>query len=227
MPTYPAETIPMADITMACDRLGHTCREVHIVACGGECKELLIWMDREWSGEYTITAAELPSAPHPGLDPESSAPFTFHPSEERAASHTLGSEGLYLFEPGKAMMKSGAFSLISNRFGINKLGRSTHYYLTDDKEKAASLTAYGKIFKVISSAPLDKRSIKAAAQAYPQAEVTARNIPMDTETLRRKLGCSPSDTCHIFGLKSDLSGPLLLVTERLSSGQPELQAHIP
>ena len=39
---------PMADITMVCSRLGRTCREVHVVATGGECKELLIWMDREW-----------------------------------------------------------------------------------------------------------------------------------------------------------------------------------
>ncbi len=211
---------PMADITMACDRLGPTCREVHVVAAGGECKELLIWMDREWSEDYTITAVELAPACHSGLSPrhpelDSGSPsFTFTLSEEKEASYTLGAEGLFLFEPGKALMKSGAFNLISKRFGINKLGQSTHYYLTDDKEKAASLSAYGKIFKVLSSAPLDKRSIKAASQSCPKAEVTARNIPMDTDTLRKKLGCSPSDTHHIFALKSDLSGPILLITER-------------
>ena len=38
---------PMADITMVCNRLGSTCREVHIVGTSGECKELLVWMDRE------------------------------------------------------------------------------------------------------------------------------------------------------------------------------------
>ncbi len=204
---------PMADITMACDRLGLTCREVHVVAAGGECKELLIWMDREWSGTYTITAVELAPPRHPELD-SGSPSFTFTPSEEKSAPYTLGAEGLFLFEPGKALMKSGAFNLISKRFGISKLGQSTHYYLTDDKEKAASLSAYGKIFKILSSAPLDKRSIKAAAQSCPKAEVTARNIPMDTDTLRKKLGVSPSDTHHIFALKSDLSGPLLLITER-------------
>ena len=52
---------PMADISMVCNRLGKTCREVHVVATGGECKELLIWMDREWCGEYEIVAIELPS----------------------------------------------------------------------------------------------------------------------------------------------------------------------
>ena len=49
----------MADISMVCDRLGTTCREVHIVATGGECKELLIWMDREWNGIYSVHAVEL------------------------------------------------------------------------------------------------------------------------------------------------------------------------
>ena len=33
---------PMADITMVCERLGRCCREVHVVAAGGECKELLV-----------------------------------------------------------------------------------------------------------------------------------------------------------------------------------------
>ncbi len=223
---------PMADITMVCDRLGVTCREVHIVATAGECKELLIWLDREWTSGYTITAVTLGSTPRPystespsdsvpsdhsGLDPES--PLTFSPLEEKTATPTLTPaltdySGLFLFEPGKALMKSGAFNLISSRFGLTKLGFSTHYYITDSQEKAASLTAHGKIFKILSSAPLDKRSIKAAAQAYPTAEVTARNIPMDTDALRKKLGTAPSDTHHIFGLRSDLAGNLLLVTER-------------
>ena len=41
---------PMADITMACKRLGSHVKEVHVVAAGGECKELLFLLDREWEG---------------------------------------------------------------------------------------------------------------------------------------------------------------------------------
>ncbi len=204
---------PMADITMVCDRLGPTCREVHTVAYGGECKELLIWMDREWSDNCTINAVELASERHPDL--VSGFPFTFTPAEEKEATFTLSTEGGYLFEPGKALMKSGAFNLISSRFGISKLGHSTHYYLFDDEFIINGLLNHGKIFRIISSSKLDKRSIKAAAQSHPQAEVTARNIPMDTDTLRKKLGVSSSDTYHIFGLKSDLEGQMLFITEKL------------
>ena len=221
---------PMADITMACSRLGTTCREVHIVATGGECKELLIWMDREWAGEYTITAVELPSG-YPDMD---LASFSFCCSEEKIAtastrprndvmlssraesslSSRAQSRDLFLFEPGKALMKAGCFNLIANHFGLMKLGVSTHYYVTESAAKADELKPYGKVYMILSAQPLDKRSIKAAGAAYPRAEVTARNIPMDTETLRKKLGVTSGDDAHIFGLKSDNVGNLLLITRR-------------
>jgi hypothetical protein len=204
---------PMADITMVCDRLGSTCREVHVVATGGECKELLIWMDREWSGEYTITAVELPSG-YPDMEP---ALLSFYSSEEKiATASTMPRNDVsgFLFEPGKALMKAGCFNLIANRFGLMKLGVSTHYYVTESAAKADELKPYGKVYMIISVQPLDKRSIKAAGAAYPRAEVTARNIPMDTETLRKKLGITSGDDAHIFGLKSDTLGNLLIITQR-------------
>ena len=232
---------PMADISMACERLGTTCREVHVVASGGECKELLVWMDREWDEEYTIHAVE----PHRG----GACPmFSFRPSEERSfASLRMTGEGLWmtegglmrrgedlwrtgeechceagqgrgnlhLFEPGKALMKAGAFNLIAERFGLHKLGRSTHYYIFDDADKIDILKGHGKVFRIIRCEPLDKRTMKAAGKEFPHSEVTARNIPMDTETLRKKMGITSGDDAHIFGLKSDSEGPLLFITTPL------------
>ncbi len=260
---------PMADISMAASRLGSTCREIHIVSCSGECKELLIWMDREWQGEYSVTACELHG--------EDKGTFTFLPEEERnaspeiAARNAFGQPGFLLFEPGKSLMKAGAFNLLSARYGLRKLGKSTHYYIADDAfagkpgetdgidapEKSAGrkmfsescgsaipaeLKKMGKFFRVISCRPLDKRAIKEAGTAFPNADVTARNIPMDTEALRKKLAAnapkatasakcpnqihatapaqetlpdSKPEQIHIFGLKSDTAGNLLLTTLRV------------
>ena len=203
---------PMADISMVCSRLGKTCREVHIVASGGECKELLVWMDREWAGEYSITAAELP-ADYPASEP---AIFAFNPGAEKEKSaeicSTMPSEGTFLFEPGKALMKSGCFNLIGRKLDMAKLGRSTHFYLTEDAGKAEDLRKLGRVYRIIRCVPLDKRSIKEAGKTYPRAEVTARNIPMDTDTLRKKLGVTSGDDAHIFGLKADSLGNLLIIT---------------
>ena len=208
---------PMADITMACSRLGRTCREVHVVATGGECKELLIWMDREWDAEYTVHAVELPHE-YPSAK---AATFQFLPSEEQAIGQT-GTSGPpptghpeYIFEPGKALMKAGAFNLISTRFSVAKLGKSTHYYTFDGDDTAETLKSLGKVYRIMTWEPLDKRSIKAAGKAFPKAEVTARNIPMDTDSLRKKLGITSGDDAHIFGLKSDKLGNLLLCCQRV------------
>ena len=207
---------PMADITMVCKRLGDTCREVHVVAAGGECKELLIWMDSQWSGEYSIKAVELRQNYPP-------ATFRFTPSEEsdaladiwNAEKSDVNGTRLFLFEPGKALMKAGAYSLTASRFGIAKLGKSTHYYLTDSLDTAQTLKAYGKVYSINEYLQLDKRTIKEIGRKYPKAEVTARNIPMDTDALRKKLGITSGDDAHIFGLKSDTEGNILLVGKRL------------
>ena len=200
---------PMADITMVCNRLGTTCREVHVVGTAGECKELLIWMDRKWNDEYTIIAAELNAEGTAGT-------FAFKPSEEKSAIPAYTSSlGKYLFEPGKALMKAGAFNLISAKKDISKLGRSTHYYTTDDTETASSLKQYGKVFEIIEYLPLDKRSLKHFSKQFPKSEVTARNIPMDSDTLKKKMGITSGDDAHIFGLKCDSEGNLLIAAKRL------------
>ena len=201
---------PMADISMVCERLGSTCREVHIVSAGGECKELLIWMDREWNSEYSVTAIEL----HNG---STYASFHFNYSEERSALPITGlrSDAVFLFEPGKSLMKAAAYNLLSKRFNIAKLGKSTHYYTTNDMDTVENLKELGKIYKILEYHPLDKRSIRETAEKYPKSEVTARNIPMDTGTLRKKLGVSSGDDAHIFGLKSDVEGNLLIIAKRV------------
>ena len=212
---------PMADIDMVCRRLGPSCREIHVISSGGECKELLIWMDREWEDEYTITAVEI-------HDRDSASSFCFLMSEEKGASHIpmtsvpeCGGTS-FLFEPGKSLMKSGAFNLISARYGLPKFGMSTHYYLVSSAAAAEGLTGLGKIYAIIRCESLDKRTVKAAGRDFPRSEVTARNLPMDTETLRKKLGITSGDDAHIFGLKSDVCGNLLLCTKRVL--QQDLQA---
>lgn len=225
---------PMADISMVCSRLGETCREVHVVAYGGDCKELLIWMDREWKEEYSVHAIELPT----DFPASQQSVFTFLPSEEKNASDNvnmatchcedtvsgnLPGKTLYLFEPGKALMKAGAFNLVSIRMEIAKLGKSTHYYLLESEEQIARLRGLGKVYRILKCEPLDKRTMKAAGKDFPKAEVTARNIPMDTDTLRKKLGVTSGDDAHIFGLKSDLCGNILLCTKRVL--QEDLETH--
>ena len=233
---------PMADISMVCSRLGPGCRQVHVIGAGGECKELLIWMDREWTGNYTVKVVEL------GQKSESVIEFT--PEEEKTVCPAILSENAvrriqedrnfnqrWMFEPGKALMKAGAFSLVSARGGMFKTGVSTHYYI-GTYQQCSEYSGLGKIFEILRCEALDKGALRQAAVDFPKADITARNLPADTETYRKILQAERkklkkstrrndaeayvsvrADDFHIFCLKADKAGPLLIVGRRcLSSG---------
>jgi hypothetical protein len=202
-------------------------------------------MDREWHQEATIHAVELRQDNTSNifiytLTEEKSTIFSNIIDNEdcsqvapltpavwlRQLKHPLAGGGMsipphceqsgaYLFEPGKALMKAAPYNLIASRFGICKLGKSTHYYIVDSAQKAEELKKYGKVFVIKEWLTLDKRNIKEVGKRYPKAEVTARNIPMDTDTLRKKLGVTSGDDAHIFGLKSDSEGNLLIIADRI------------
>ena len=212
---------PMADIRMLLERLGKGCRELHILEYGGECKEILVLVDREFEGECTIIAAAY--AASQGKTPGWSRLY-FSPDEiENAEPVTVRDEqglsaGAILFEPGKGLMKTGAFNLLCRMFPLKELASSTHYYkVSDESCMDGILRMHGKFFSIKEAAPLNNRNIREFGKRYPHCEVTARNIRMDSETLRRKLGSSGGGTVHVFGLRCEFaSGPenILVAAEK-------------
>ena len=217
---------PMADISMCVNRLAHV-REVHAVASEGECKELLLLLDREWTGGYTLTAYENGSTLTWTPEEEAAAavrfastddlaqgcaPATFQPGTASSLSGASSSPTGFLFEPGKALMKAGAFRLLCGRFGLKKLDAHTHLYVTE--AFPTELASLGKTFRILEILPLDKRTLKDAGRRYPRAEVTARNIPMTSDDLRKRLGCVSGGDIHIFGVRTACAGNVLVVARR-------------
>ena len=192
----------MADITLVCKQLGCV-KQVHVVAAGGECKELLLLLERGYEGEYRLFVVEDGAVQEiPG----------------QAGNDAVVMAGCdrpspcFLFEPGKALLKAGAFDWPC-RFGLSKLGRHTHLYI--GPEIVEELTPFGKWFQVLEVLPLNKRSLKEVASRYPQADVTARNIPLTSDQLRARLKVQPGSGIHIFGLHEDASaGAVLYICAR-------------
>ena len=197
---------PMADIAMACKRLEHV-KEVHVVASGGECKELLFVLDREWEGEHSVVVFEGGAVME---IPDQVGNDGFE------VKYEVPKEGDILFEPGKALAKAGAFNLPCERFGMTKLGIHTHLYTSETVPEG--LEPFGKWFEVLAVRPLNNRTMKEAGKRYPQAEVTARNIPMTSDLLRKKMGCASGGSVHLFGVRLDAgegAGNYLIETKRI------------
>ena len=223
---------PMADITLVCKQLGCV-REVHVVSADGECKELLLLLERGYEGQYTMTifedgaAMQVPASGYALQKPPSlrsgpsqvaasltDAGLWAPPSYRAEGGHgflkSTPSCGNKIFEPGKAMMKAGAFEL-PGQFGLSKLGRHTHLYV--GSEVPEELEPFGKVFEIQEVVPLNNRTVKDIGKRYPKADVTARNIPLTSDQLRRKLGVADGGSVHIFGVHIDsLSANYLLLT---------------
>ena len=227
---------PMADISMACKRLDHV-REVHVVASGGECKELLFLLDREWEGPHSVFAVEggavmeIPGQARNDVDGQArkaDVPFVISTGTDVPSVISTGADApsvistgakrsgeICLFEPGKALSKAGAFNLPCERFGLTKLSAHTHLYAGEVIPD--ELRPFGKVFEVLEVLPLNNRTMKEAGKRWPQAEVTARNVPMTSDLLRKKIGCASGGDVHLFGVRADAaegSGNYLIVTKK-------------
>ena len=219
---------PMADISMVVERLdrayedfldktaetgwnGNWVREVHVVSSGGECKELLVWMDREWSGGHTVTCAE------------DSASMSFSSRELSDAKPVLPDSawGEYLFAPGKSITKAGASNALCGRFPLVKLARSTHLFFFSpaaDPSSTEALSSFGRIFKVLEVLPFNRASVREVRRKYPRCEVSSRNIPLSSDELRSRLGVASGDDAHIFGARLETpfeNGNFLIVCRRI------------
>ncbi len=199
---------PMADLNVLSRSFGSDLAEIQIVSIEGEVKELLCHLERDRRDEHTISVVELAES--------GSEKFSFKSSEESSAELRLAEKiqsESYLLEPSAAILKSGAFKLICRRFGLRKLDISTHLYLSDNIEDIPK--ALFKAFKIKEILPLGKASFKEIKMRYPQAEVSAKNIPLKSEELRARLGVKSGSATHIFGCKSAPDGQILIISSVL------------
>jgi hypothetical protein len=192
---------PMADISLMLSRF-HNVKEIHAVQADGECRELLLLQEPGFDGEATTVVAV------------EGGEIRFLQSEEKAAMPSfisaIPSPGMFLFEPGAALSKSGAFNLTCARYGLQKLGPSAHLYVAD--AIVSSLSAFGKWFEIQEVAPFGKASVKDFSSRWPDAECTARALPLSSEELRKKMALRGGGHIHIFAAGTSV-GRLIISTK--------------
>ncbi len=200
---------PMADLAMLAGRLGPTLREIHVVESDGEVKELLCLLVRDSEpAEPQIIIATLTG--QFAADVQQEGLFCFRATEERAAEATYATgvqAGDTLLEPCPALLKAGAFKLPCARWGLRKLAPSTHLYLGE-------AAPFFKAWRVQEVLPFGAAAFRQLKRQYPRAEVTARNLPLGSDALRKKLGVAPGGDVHVFGCRLADGRAVLLVCTR-------------
>jgi len=186
-----AKVSPMADISHTLAVLPE-CKEVHIVAVDNECKELLLYLEKGFKG--------MPKAIASNIHHDRCDSFPFFQNEERECKSSIISadscqslfdlsedRSFFIYQPNKAILKSGAFKLVAKRYNINKLSISSHLYVSNSRIDGFP----GREFAIRDVVHFNKDGISYLKKQYPIAELLSVNFPLDTNTLRKKLGIRP------------------------------------
>jgi len=187
------KTAPLLDISAGLKELRHVLA-VHIVSVRNECKELIWVLEKGFEGQIQIVSTTLNGT---------QKQFSFLMGNEvPAAISGTPAPGDYLYEPDVALLKSGAFNLIAERYGLSKLHHQTQLYTADKIDVAFP----GRIFRiddVLSAGTIKK-------EKDLEGNVIVRNYPDKAASLVEKYHIKPSDTRFMIFTQSASAGKIIL-----------------
>ena len=173
------KTSPLLDITAGLKELKHV-TAVHIVSNKNECKELLFVLEKDVQTPISIISTTL-----------NDRVKTFSFLNEEKVSPVIADQILdYIYEPDVALLKSGGFNMIGQKYKLEKLEAQTQLYTSNELKTEFP----GRIFKVEALvSPADLKKIKIL-----QGNVLVRNYPDQADQLTRKYKIKPGKEFLIF-----------------------------
>lgn len=175
------KTSPLLDISAGMKEMKFV-KKIHIVATDNEVKEL-IW---EIEKNYIL----YPEIVTVNFQKETSQNFSFVLNQAVVAK--LGVLKTYLYEPNRAIMKSGGFDQVSVRFNIDKLHPNSHLYTANEL-----IDFPGRVFRIDNILPYQKKEIKKYL-ASKKANIAVRNFPESVHEIRKKWNISDGGELYCF-----------------------------
>lgn len=187
------KTAPLLDISAGLKELKNVA-EVHIVSVRNECKELIWIVEKDFEGPVKLVSTTLNAT---------QKQFSFYVGEEVSAiingSVTTGS---YLYEPDVALLKSGGFNLIAERYNLQKFHQQTQLYTSAVIHEDFP----GRIFRideVVSAGAIKKEKTLVGS-------VIVRNYPDKAASLVEKYHIKPDDVQFIIFSQSSTEGKIVI-----------------
>ncbi len=176
------KTAPMLDIQEGLRSLGQV-SGIHVVAIENEVRELLWILDKSAPAEPEITAVNMTH--------NQQQVFVFTNSVEQVCESSYSAPQEYLYEPNAAILKAGAFKIVGQRYGLDKLHLHSHLYTSAEAKPFP-----GRRFKVMAVYPYTKRL------PFKKANITTRNFPASVAALRKKHRISEGGNSYLFFTKT-------------------------
>jgi hypothetical protein len=172
---------PILDITNTINELKNV-KSVHIVAVHNEVKELLFLLEKNYAESTNIIAVNI------GKSKTDEFSFEYQSKETSNFSEPL----TYLYEPNSAILKSGGFHQISNKYNVHKLEENSHLYTSENL-----IDFPGRAFKIVDILSYDKKKLKKLF-SKSKANITTRNFPKTVAQIRKEINIKDGGTNYLF-----------------------------
>lgn len=193
------KTAPILDITSGISELKNV-KTIHIVAVDNEVKELLWEIEKNYDDEISIKTINFSK--------EKMECFDFKLNSDVIPTYNLPKK--YLYEPNSAIMKSGAFIEIGNRYSLDKLHQHSHLYTSDEL-----IEFPGRIFEIEKVIPYSKSDLKANLE-NTKANITTRNFPDTVEIIRKKWKIKDGGNNYCFFTTDKNDNKIVLICTKIN-----------
>ena len=167
--------------------------KIWIIAVKNEVKEVLVYL-KKTENQPEISCINLQSS-----EPE----FHFNLDDEKNCQSEFSTPKKYIYIPNNSVLKSGAFNLVSEKFGLKKLHQNTHIYTSEEKIEHFP----GRIFE---TEEINSKAIKKGEQF----NIITKNFPLKPEEIKKKYKIKDGGNQYLIAVKS-LSGNHFLVGKLL------------
>ncbi|WP_395043208.1 class I SAM-dependent methyltransferase [Flavobacterium sp.] len=194
------KTAPILDITAGLLELKNV-KTIHIVAVDNEVKELLWEINKDYINEITIKTINF--------NKQTKEVFDFKLSSNSNSNYSLSKK--FLYEPNSAIMKSGGFYEIGQRFSLDKLHQHSHLYTSDE-----IITFPGRIFEIEKVIDYTKIEMKTNLE-NKKANITTRNFPETVENIRKKWKINDGGNKYCFFTTDINNNKIVLICTKINS----------
>ena len=197
---------PMLDITRAIGELPHI-EKLYVISVGNECKELLLFINKNYTDDTQICAINLNSQQTTVNTSLLTGTLTNEASLTISHARAVGK---YLYEPYAAHLKSGLYKTIAQQYGCEKLHQHSHLYTSAELNNDFP----GRRFEVKEVVTFDKKSAKALFKSLTKANLTTRNFPLTVSELRTQYKIKDGGETYIFATTLYDDSKVLIVCQK-------------
>lgn len=194
------KTSPLLDISVGQKELNYI-KEIHIVAINNDVKELLWVLEKGHSKSIEVKTINITKT--------SNETFSFNLEKEKFRNANLDQPLAYLYEPNSAILKSGAFNLVTKKLNIYKLHQHSHLYTSTQL-----IEFPGRTFKIKQVLDYKKESLKQIKNT--KANITIRNFPDSVANIRRKLKIKDGGDQYLFFTTNKNNDRIIIVCNKIN-----------